>query len=373
MAKGLLLVSGSPLIGNPIVYEVTAENLKGDIAFHRVRIAVKAAMICDSSDTNKSDTDYKEIVLSDNVKEGETIKIDISSALRSVADRYEYTATPPNSYPIIKFSIRAWDEYMQNGVLFKNIAETTNNGGTAIMGAFSDLERLRYGENAQVTFLSRKPTGKLLLEIEKDELSIRNLKRKKDSYPEIVVEGDTIIYPTLPNGKTIGDISKGAISNSYVAIIDKENPQGLRTLNNRNIYVKVKDKNEERYQFRFVNGFGVIETLSCLSLRNAQMTIEKEKFIMARQETFGSFSRGIYQKKNDFEKWKMASGPLDEYWQSWFLHEFLMSESVWILVNEKWLPCHIVPEETTQSINRVDNNMLDVLFTVEFDLKGPVK
>ena len=100
------------------------------------------------------------------------------------------------------------------------------------------------------------------------------------------------------------------------------------------------------------------------------MNVTQEAFIRSIQETFGSFSRGLVAKKNDYETWKLSSGPLDEAWLSWFWHEFLMAQYAWIKVSGYWLPCHIVPEDTVEGPNRAEPNLYEVLFSVRFDLNG---
>lgn len=348
MATNITLVSGSPLSGSPVVYAVTSATLTGEVAFHRLKVAVSAALTCAADDTNVSDTSYKEMVMSSPVGNGETLRIDISSALRAVADRYEYAAQPPSSYPVINFSLRAWDEYMQNGTLYENVSEVTNSGGKALLGAYSDMERLFAGGSKLVSALTRKPT----------------------TMPEVVWEGDEYVRPTDMGGRSIGSVTTGPVSVSYPIVVDDTHPVGARSVGGANVYVAGRDDGMDRYQFRFINGYGVMESVSCIALRTTTVTIEKEKFAIARQESFSRFARGLYRKQNDVEQWKMSSGPLDVAWQSWFIHEFLMCRYAWIKIGAVWVPCHIVPEDTVNAINRTDGSLLSVDFTVEMDVRG---
>ena len=63
MASNLVLKSGSPHIGSPITYKVTAASLTGIISFHRVVVKVKAAL--------STDTDWTITQVSTPVNEGD--------------------------------------------------------------------------------------------------------------------------------------------------------------------------------------------------------------------------------------------------------------------------------------------------------------
>lgn len=344
MAKNLVFSSGSPLIGSPIIYTVQAADLSGrlpessNIAFHRLRVKVKAGL---------RGGDYKEIEMSSMVDNGEVLSVDISSALRAVADEYEYTAEPPAAYPYIQFSLSAWDEYMQNGKLEDNVGLVTNDGGRALMGGYSDLDRLVAGNIKQTKVFTRKPS----------------------SMPEIVVEGETYIRPANME-VTIGNITSGPSSLSYPIVIDAEHPAGVREIvEGVSVYVMEKYR-ADRYQFRFINSFGCMESIGVYSNATEKMNLTKEEYVLSRRETFNKFSRGYVTKVNDYETFELSSGPLDRMWQQWFLHEFLMARWVWILIEGRWLPCHILPADTITGADRVSRSIYQVRFSVRLDING---
>lgn len=345
MAKAITFKSGSPLIGSPIVYAVQASTVSatsGTVAFHRVYVQVHAGL---------AGGDYADIVLSSPVDSGETVNIDISSALRSVADQYEYTSEPA-TYPYIAFSLKAWDEYMENGSLHENVEPVTLGtddapAGYALMGEYSDLDRLLAGDTKNITLLSRKPSTR----------------------PETLCAGETFVYPTVLSNVTLANVKDNRPQSvAYDVVIDADNPEGFRTLGGRKVYVIPKQR--DRYQFRFINRLGVMESIGVFALRETSVGITRNDYVRATQETFGSFSRYLSTKKNDAETWKLSSGPVDEAWQQWFLHEFLMTEHAWINVNGHWLPVIILPEDTVSGMNRHEHRLLEVQFSVKFDMNG---
>lgn len=361
MAKNLILYGGSPLIGSPLVYQVTADTLTGTVSFHKVKIEVIAGMVVAADDELNKENSV-DLIFSSPVNSGETIKVDISSALRAAADNYVYSSVPPSVYPHIKFSLKAWDEYMQNGEYHEKAGVVSNDGGNAIMGKFSDLERLLANGNKTALSFSRKPTDL--------------------NSAECVSEDETVVIPeSFSAAKSIGDITTGPSSKVYsvksasgsVTVVGDD--FDLKVFAGRSFLVdKRASAKREHYQFRFVNSLGVLESASVLSLASQQMNLSSDRYDIAIQETFSSFSRGVYEKKNDYEKWKMCTGPIDKYWASWFLHEFLMASYVWVkeqnAEKEIWLPCHIVPEDTVQGVNRQDNSVINIEFTVELDING---
>lgn len=339
MAQKLLLENGSPLIGSPIVYGVTADSLTNldTVTFHRVKLKVTAGL---------QGGDFREFVMSSPVEDGERIMIDISSALRAVADGYEYTAEPPANYPYIVFSLEACDDYMQNGEIHENVGVVKNDGGRALLGGYSDLDRLLSGGSKTTSSFSRKPK----------------------SSPEIVCEGEELVCPQ-DMVCSIGSIDNGQSSVVTKIIVDDANPVGIRSVSGREVFVMEK-YSTDRYQFRFVNSLGCLESIGVYSLRSTKVNVSKEEYSRSVQETFGKFSRGYVTKANDYETWSLSSGPLTEDWQQWFLHEFLMAKFVWVKISGRWIPCHILPEDTVTGVDRTNASMLTVSFSVRLDING---
>ena len=333
MASNLQLISGSPLIGSPILYSVTAGSPVGEVSFQRVKVYVLARLSTEQT--------YRRYELSQPVSKGETVEIDISSALRAVADKYEYEAEPPVHYPYIQFTLQACDEYMQNGQNSGDVGVTTNDGGRALMGSFSDLERLRAAQAGRNTSrFTRKPTGS----------------------PEIVFVGSTYLRPEAMT-VGIGNISHGQSVGETTVM-----REGSQTISGAGVYAVPFPA--DGYEIRFLNGLGCVESVCVQSLVSEEVNYKTSEYVVARQELFNQVSRNDVVKRNDQERLKLSSGPVDRLWQQWFLHEFLMAEKAWIRIDALWIPCHIIPEETVGALNRADGKPLEVPFTVRLDITG---
>jgi len=220
-----------------------------------------------------------------------------------------------------------------------------------IMGKFTDMERLKAGANKKAFDFCRKPT----------------------TSPQVVCVGETFAYTntyskagaTSFDGYQMDDIPSGPTSTAQTITV-----AGLQKIGDVNLYALPADTSGNRYQFRFINGLGVLDSFSVYSLRDTTMNIASQFHTIARKETFNSFSRGINRKSQDYETWKMSSGPLNEEWMQWFMHEFLMAEHVWIFINNQWVRCHIMVEESIDGISKADNNLYECSFSIRMDING---
>ena len=372
MAQAIVFHSGSPLIGSPLTYQVTPSAHQSQYTFHRVTLRVTAGL--------DGDADYTTLDFSTPVTSALPVLFDVSSALRAVAEKYQFTATPPQRYPYIKFRVEAWDEWMVDG----NIS--TNQGvvywpGTpvgqqqfyayAFMGAWTDLERMKASVDQQ--------------DVEYLDTSV--MSRKPSSSPEVVFLDTAFIYPAQFNRSILDtdhmsdDVSpvfvSGAPSDGPKSISYTPQAEGADTVGGHSLYVVPQPT--DAYLLRFINGMGCMESLHVESLVKREVPIQTDKHTVARQETLKKFSRSVVRKSNDRETWSLTSGALDREWASWYIHEFLMSEQVWIgltsnlspLTSELlWIPCHVVPEETTVLEDLTKVQPYEVQFKLEMDING---
>ena len=142
-----------------------------------------------------------------------------------------------------------------------------------------------------------------------------------------------------------------------------------------NIYVI--DRPANGHELRFINGLGCLESVHVTAFAKKEANIHTEKHTVAKRETLKKFSRAITVKTEDYETWTLSSGPLDEDWVSWYVHEFLMAQVMWIAIvrnsTTTWLPCHVLPEETTILRDEEKASMMSVVFRVQLDINGAVR
>ena len=343
MARKITLTSGSILAGNPITFRIQPKALSNTPSFHRVIIEVKCGM---------SGGNFETIKLTAPVAiEGNDLEMDVSSAIRVPLDAYEYSPDAA-TYPLCKWQLRVYDEYMDSGGAVRTHQEELyfpdkDNYYCCIAGAFSDYERLTSNGSKDVVKLSRKPT----------------------SSPQLTCVGETFAYtPAYATPQSL--TSSGTLERpaSKIATIEDE---GTQTIDDNSLFVLPATERRYRQTFRFINSFGVLESVNVPRVYRKKFAAEFTPYVVSKQETFNSFSRSTVKKINNKESWSFATDPLDEEWQQWYLHEFLMSEHTWININGKFLPCIITSEDDEITFDdKTKKTMHTVSFTAKLDFCG---
>lgn len=308
---------------------VQAASPAGNVTFHRVRLKVTVGDGGGAIAQNDAEFEF-----SIPVSNGEVVWFDISSAFRAFADAYSPTPTS-YVYPRLAANLTACDDYMIDGVSYedKSISETVQVTGK-YLGALTDRER-----GAGITNQWSEPA---------------RYSRKPTSSPEIVYAGKTILRPVTTGVNPPGvDAIAISVEGAYPA---------------HNCYAISQPPHG--HEIRFINSLGVHENIFVAGLPTRAVNITTDQYTIARQETLTKFSRAIAVKYGNRETWTFSSGPLDEAWVSWYIHEFLMASWVWIDINNMWIPCHVLPEEQVTLEDREKAQPLEVLFRLEMDING---
>ena len=341
MASNLKLQSGSVFNGNPIVFMVRHATPEGSPSFHRMIFEVKCGM---------SGGNYETIKMSEPIVNEKTVAVmgDISSALRSFRDSYKYTPEP-GVMPVVKFNVSAYDEYMIDGELHKTEPVFYLSGDEVkqtLFGGFSDYDRLMATN---------------------DTMAVSRMTRKPTSSPQLACVGETIIYvdPYSPAIDFTTESWNAPEAKAFT--ITKE---GQQTVGDITVYAMPQTEAVRRTEFRFINSFGVLESISVPRVYSKKLGITTTNYTVTRRETLRSFSRNAVRKQNDQESWDFMTDPLDEAWLAWYLHEFLMSEHTWINIKGKFLPCIITAEEEITFDDKTKEAMHSVSFTAKLDFNG---
>lgn len=325
-------ITACKFIGNPMTLPVTAGSYSGNITFQNVRIEVEVY---------KNGTAQRTFEFSEPATGGTTVYIDISSAFQALAEAHEYVANPSSfSYPYWTYKISSFDDYLKDGEEVTKIGEVVVDGtNLRYTGRMTDRERLLYKESTQEF---------------QEHPSLWT--RKPKTSPEICFIGNPHLTPGAFGGTPY-------VTANTVA-------KGKQVFNDNSYEIYGINQPADGFELRFINSLGVHENVFITCLRQSEVNIKNDFYTIARRETLTKFSRGVSVKQNDYETWKMSSGPVDFRWQQWWLHEPLMAKWAWLNVDSQWLPVHIVPEETTVGIDRAKGNLLEVQFTLRFDING---
>ena len=341
MARHLKIFTGSVFNGNPITVAVRSVALRGTPSFHRMIFEVKCGI---------SGGDYEIIKMSEPItgKSGGYVDADISSALRSFRDSYRYTPEP-GVMPVVKFNVSAYDEYMIDGEVHKEKPVYYLPGDEVkqtMFGGFSDYERLISSGNIMaVSRMTRKPT----------------------TIPQLACVGETIIYVDPYSPAIDFTTATWDAPEAKAFIITNE---GQQTIGDISVYALPQSEASRRTEFRFINSFGVLESVSVPRVYSKKFGMTVNNYIVTQKETMRFFSREAVRKQNNQESWDFQTDPLDEAWLAWYLHEFLMAEHAWININGKYLPCTITAEDEITFDDNTKETMHSVSFTAKLDFRG---
>lgn len=343
MAKTINLMSGSILAGNPITFKVKPETLSNTPSFHRVVVDVKCGM---------EGGNYQTVKLNIPVTtEGNEVEFDIASALRVPLDSFEYTAET-TEFPWVQWQVACYDEYMdsngdvhtEQGYVYFPSKDTYYR---AIAGAFTDLERMLSSNGTKyVKELSRKPT----------------------SMPHIVAVGEQFTYAQPYSAEQ--KIEESAELTHPTSVTKEVTKEGAQQLGYQQIYALPASDAAMRCEFRFVNSYGVMESISVPRVYQKNFSMSATSYAKAVQETFGKLSRSAVHKVNNKEDWVFTTDPLNEDWLHWYLHEFLMSEHVWMKINGNWLFCVVSIDDTVTFYDKTQGQMFYLGFTATLDING---
>lgn len=356
MARTITLTSGSVLNGDPITFLVQPNVITGIgsdqkviyPSFHRVIFEVTCGMSGGNFETIKMSSPVEK------EKDTATVQIDISSALRTFRDDYEYSPDAV-TYPVVKFCVRVYDEYMLNGevktrvgeIVYPNEVDGKPQYLCTLFGSFSDFDR----------YASPSPIKGLI-----------HLSRKPTSTPQMVAVGESFAYtPSFATQELLVTSASLVAPTSIVVTIDQ---QGLQTIGEQSIFALPAEESKNRQMFRFINSFGVLESVSVPMVYSKKMSVTSTSYAVSRQETFNKFSRSTVRKTNNRESWLYFTDPLTPDWLLWYMHEFLMAEYIWMYVKDTWLPCTITPEEDTTIFDDTQQAPYVVAFTAVLDING---
>ncbi len=351
MARTIKLTSGSIFNGNPITFTVQPNIIIGSDSsghavypsFHRVIVEVTCGMSGGNYEVQKFSQPVTEEV------DTATVQIDIASALRSFRDSYTYTSEAA-TYPFVSYTVKAYDEYMLDGEV-KQVGyvyyPSEDTYLRSIFGGFSDFERFNSSSGTKdATALSRKPT----------------------SVPHLAFVGESFAYtPPYSTAQSIAASGTLEAPTSKIVAVSKE---GAQTLGYQSIYALPSTEANHRQVFRFINSFGVLESISVPRSYTKKMSVTSTAYTVARLETFNSFSRAAVQKQGDSETWTFQTDPLNEDWLHWYLHEFFMSEHIWLQVKDTWIPCTVTIEDDITFIDRTGDSAYTIAFAAKLDING---
>lgn len=260
----------------------------------------------------------KEHVFSAEAKNGEVIRMDISSALRS--SMFQIRQHNESAIPSSSFTVKAYISEYLNGELIEGSKQQIMSD-TATFGHLTEMEQAA-GVSASGLSRTTKP-------------------KNGERYPA-------------------GHVIVSSNGTSYTRITAQTATSELPMV-----------------EFLFVNQRGAIEDAVCVT-RQALSYDHKQR---NRYSNVGmpSASPAVSIRNTRTKvrpKWKLSSGYVSRDWAEWYAAELLASDQVWINVgtpsSPNWQACVLTPDESVSIFDESNPDALHIDFTCELAREGRV-
>lgn len=302
----------------------------------------------------------------------------ISDALQSFVSygksfSYSRCKAPTHSPAIVTYSINLYEKYYSDGQTVSPKGITIENK-KVFEGTLSDLERQTLSPDIKThipnegKLLSRKPaTDEVVCLGQMYYVPFIHLKNT-----DAEVETTASLIDSVDNGTLAIDSSSSEIDEIKLKIPISLRNQSLKMScveTSRTLYAI--PPNENVTSFIFVNSFGMLESVVALCNNNRVANLSSETFTLDKENSFSSFSNIISDSEEKYSEYGMSSGWVNEEWKEWWLHEFLTTRQAWMLINNKWIACGIIPDEKYTIYDRSKTQAYSISFTVRLSLNGP--
>lgn len=239
----------------------------------------------------------------------------------------------------------------------------------AVMGSLTEYERMRM-PNADTSsvigygrMLTRKPVG------------------------EIVSKGIDLYVPAISTvSESIGfDVVQGSVSknqkeytggiNVPISLKITTDALSLGTLRVDTSFdtgrlKHVVEESSSMRHFLFLNGFGLIESITATMREALKYTIDSELFIIPGEISFKGHTRVVSYTQTPKVEIDMSSGYVNREWGEWWVNEFVATRRAWMLLDGSYIPVAIIPEESNKLFDRSKPGLMAVQFKVQYSFSG---
>lgn len=257
-------------------------------------------------------------------------------------DEYSKSEVSPNevSYDVLKGSVEYQISYIKNKEFVKTYKDRIK--------LYDNIFALRGGVSERDILLNNWTKQLHAVKAFKNHLT------RMPGKPTVNV-GDTY-YKSVLNLASSTAVDEGAAHNVECTMTKIEN-QSYDNL------IVVNDAN--RQEFRFINSFGVIESISCVCLEAYAVNLSQVQHRIVGRPSYvpTGYTKNISQYKDSYT---MSSGFMSPDWLEWFSKEFLNSPRHWMRIKgtDKLLPVAIKAKEDNTIYDKTKAELNEIQFDV---------
>lgn len=338
-------MAGSPVV---LVLDDVLSGFPSNSVFRQVELTVNVML-------NTTGTSRQFPFLHD--VSGDTLLVNLSTALRSMLDSVEYQSEWVDwdtvKYPFLTFSIDAREKYMVDGEIYYGHLQSFCANSKAVPGRISEMDRLRITNHVADYYNKLRFTGKPMDGV------------------EIVPQNERVV--TYEYSATQGVVGSGQTMSEL----------GLHTLNDkRKVYVVPED--DSLFSLRFVNSYGVIDTATAICFESLAYKVSTAQYNLTKEPSNLKPSGMEAQKSGGKPTLTLSSGHVSRQWADWWAEEVMRTTKCWIkfgnshrlmgdswMVEPLWLPCILTPKDEEITVyDRSSLGLCSVEFKAEISLEG---
>lgn len=314
------------------------------------------------------------------------VKFDLKT-LASVA-KPGYTTSPLDSTGIIArdsilLNIKLYEEYLYNGEILydpplnSSFPTHTHTAQLNVLpGGLTDYERMSLDKPlaeliGSTCILSRKPEGEIL--------------HPQGYYiiPAVTNLPDaTTVWLMLNENTPYGNDSRQLDSyrcfvyRRRIADVLAEHPtaQTLRAYvgDNAGPLAYIARKPVKPYHFHFVNGFGMMESITCYARDRKTVELQTSENVFVPERDFKSVMSVFTTKSDVTESYLLSTGVVNRQWAEWFTTEFFTTSEAYMEVDGNWIPVSIIPDDKITVYDRQKPEPISMEFTARPQFNGPL-
>lgn len=336
---------------NPVLIQVYSQ-LK-EKKFLKVHLSVKMVLIQEGVQKRTSSTELSVPTTGNS----EPVMFNISSLLkaalcqRNVQPLHGVASRYAGGY--VSYSFSHWDSYLDadNQVIVSG--KTTQHGLFAVPGGYSDIQRLIFREDTELTLgkwkiLSNRPDWLIhpvnfpfVLPVLRfsESLSLDPLE-----VPVMAVSSKGVSSKVASVRGQPNEVENTLLSKEWFAL-----SPGNYTVADK-LRVTLVPENPLAVYFEFINRLGALESVVCYAKPKEKYKLQFDRNVRHQGYSFRPSSR--FSKHISSEEYiiSMTTGPLNRLQSQWFVQEFFHSQSCWMFDNDLQQMVPVVIESESGSV-----------------------
>ena len=122
--------------------------------------------------------------------------------------------------------------------------------------------------------------------------------------------------------------------------------------------------------FIFLNGFGMLESITAVTKESLEYEIQSETYAVPQEIGFRGNTQVVNYANSPEATFGMSSGFVNREWAEWWVNEFIVTRKAWVLHEGRYIPVAIIPDDTVSLYDKSKPGLMAVNFSVRYSFTG---